>query len=285
MESQAASASAPGPPETVLEPPKGWSFPSFKELWQQRDLIYLMSRRDIVVRYKQSVLGALWAVIQPLTFAAVFSVFFGILIQIEAPYGIPYPLFAAAGMVLWLVFAEGLAACALSMVVSGSLLSKVYLPRLILPFASLMPRAFDLVIGFLVLIPIAWGFGYAPSPSLLLFPVVFLLTGAVALGAGLWFAALNVKYRDIVMLVPFITMVGLFVSPIIYPITEVPQELQPLYALNPMSGILELWRFMFLPTAWPSATLLAIPVGVSLFLLVTGLIYFKRAEPQFSDII
>lgn len=273
------------PQQTVIEPPKGWGFPSFRELWQQRDLLYFMSRRDISVRYKQSVFGILWALIQPLTFAVVFSVFFGLLVEIDAPGDIPYPLFAASGMILWVAFADGLAQCSLSMVMGGPLISKLYFPRLTIPIAAIMPAMLDLIVGFLVIVPIAWGFGYPPDKHLLIFPLVLGLTAAVTLGAGLWFAALNVKYRDIVLLVPFITLVGLFVSPIIYPITEVPVQLQPLYAINPMSGILELWRFMLLPTPWPSPSLLLIPIAVSVGLLVTGLIYFKRAEPNFADLI
>jgi lipopolysaccharide transport system permease protein len=273
------------PQQTVIEPPRGWGFPNLRELWEQRDLLYFMSRRDIAVRYKQSVFGVLWALIQPLTFAAVFSLFFGLLVEIKAPQDIPYPLFAASGMVLWVAFADGLQFCSLSMVTSSALISKIYFPRLVIPTAAITPAMLDLIVGFLVMIAVAWGFGYPPDKHLLIFPVVLGLTAAVTLGTGLWFAALNVKYRDIVMVVPFITLVGLFVSPLIYPITEVPVELQPLYAINPMSGILELWRFMLLPTPWPSLSLLLIPVTISIGLLTTGLIYFRRAEPNFADLI
>jgi len=281
----APAATTPATRKTVIEPPRGWGFPSLKELWEQRDLLYFMSRRDVAVRYKQSVLGVLWTVAQPLAYAVVFSVFLGLLAKVPSATDIPYPLFAASGMIIWLAFADGLTKGSLSMTLGAAMISKLYFPRLVLPIAAIVPAMIDLIVGFLVIVPIAWAYGFPPDKHLLLFPVVFGLTLATTLGAGLWFAALNVKYRDVVLLVPFIILVGLFITPIIYPISLVPIDVRPLYMVNPMTGILELWRFMLLPTAFPSPFLLAIPVTVSLGMLMTGLIYFKRAEPHFADVI
>ena len=269
---------------TVIEPPKGKWWPDFRELWARRELIYYMARRDVSVRYKQAVVGFSWAIVQPLFFAAVFGVFFGLLAKIESPGVIPYPLFAASGMVLWLAFADGLSTCSFSTVLASGLISKIYFPRLVIPIAAVMPAMVDLVVGFVVMIAVSWGFGFEPRPQLLLFPLCLLLTCAITLGAGLWFSALNVKYRDVLIIVPFITLVGLFISPIVYPIDLLPDDLLPLYVLNPVSGVMELWRYMLLPTEF-NPLLMLIPLASSALLLVSGAMYFTRAEPGFADVI
>ena len=269
---------------TIIEPAGGKWWPDLRELWDQRDLMYYMCRRDVSVRYKQAIVGFAWAIVQPLFFAAVFSVFFGLLAKVPSAKGIPYPLFAASGMVLWLAFADGLTTCSFSTVMAAGLISKIYFPRLVIPIAAVTPAMIDLIIGFLVMIPIAWAYGFEPRPQLLLFPLLFVLTLATTLGAGLWFSALNVRYRDIVMVVPFFTLVGLFITPIVYPIDLVPENLLPLYVLNPVSGVMELYRWMLLPTDFPGLLLL-IPVVMSALFLISGAMYFKRAEPGFADVI
>ena len=269
---------------TVIEPPRGRWLPDLRELWDRRELLYYMARRDISVRYKQAVVGFSWAIVQPLFFAAVFGVFFGLLAKVESPGVIPYPLFAAAGMVLWLAFADGFAACSFSTVVASSLISKIYFPRLVIPIAAVMPAMVDLVVGFVVMIFVAWGFGFEPRPHLVLFPLAWVMTFAITLGAGLWFSALNVRYRDVLIIVPFVTLVGLFITPIIYPIDLVPDDLLPLYVLNPVSGVMELWRYMLLPVEF-NPVLMVIPLVSSAILLVSGAMYYTRAEPGFADVI
>jgi lipopolysaccharide transport system permease protein len=277
-------SSATTTPTTVIEPPEKKWFPDWRELWDRRELMYYMARRDASVRYKQAVVGFAWSIFQPLFFAAVFGVFFGLLAKIDAPAGIPYPLFAAAGMVIWLAFAEGLAACSTSTVAASALISKIYFPRLVIPIAAVAPAMVDLVIGFLVMIPIALAFGFEPRPQLVLFPICLVLTFMITLGAGLWFAAMNVRYRDVLVIVPFATMIGLFISPIIYPIDYVPPELHPLYVLNPVSGVMELWRYMLLPVEF-DPLLMLISAASAVVILISGLMYFTRAEPGFADVI
>jgi lipopolysaccharide transport system permease protein len=276
--------SATTTPTTVIEPARGRWFPNFRELWDRRELMYYMARRDVSVRYKQAVVGFFWSILQPLMFAAVFGVFFGLLQKIDPPAGIPYPLFAAAGMVMWLAFADGLAVCSTSTVAASPLISKIYFPRLIVPIAALAPPMVDLVIGFLVMIPVSWAFGFEPRPHLVLFPICLILTFMITLGAGLWFAAMNVRYRDVLVIVPFVTMIGLFISPIIYPLSLVPEELHPIYVLNPVSGVMELWRYMLLPMEF-DPLLLLISAGSGLVILISGLMYYTRAEPGFADVI
>jgi len=269
---------------TVIQPPHGRWIPNFRELWDRRELLYYMARRDVAVRFKQAVVGFTWTIIQPLFFAAVFSLVFGLLQKIDAPGEIPYPLFAASGMILWIAFAEGFSTCSFSTVQASALISKIYFPRIVVPIAAVVPAMIDLIVGFFVMILVAWGFGYEPRPHLVLFPLCLGMTFAITLGAGLWFSALNVKYRDVLMIVPFITLVGLFISPIVYPIDLIPSELHALYVVNPVSGVLELWRYMLLPVNF-DPTLMLIPLASSVLLLISGAMYFTRAEPGFADVI
>jgi len=257
---------------------------SLGELWQQRDLVYLLARRDIAVRYKQAAIGTFWAILQPVFLAVVFSLFFGALQKVEAPEGIPYPLFAVSGMVMWLFFANAMQTCSESTTASAQLISKVYFPRMAIPIAAIAPAALDFAIGFVVVVVVTLAYGFSLQIQLLLLPVVAALALATALGIGLWLSALNVKYRDVHLLVPFVILVGLFMSPIIYPFDLVPEHLQPLYALNPMVGVLEAYRWMLLGTDWPG-TLMLIPIAASLILTVTGAVYFRKAEQVFADVI
>ena len=271
-------------PERVIEPAKGWSLPDLRELWDNRDLLYFLARRDVAIRYRQAAVGTFWAVLQPILIAGVFAVFFGILAEVPSEEGIPYPMFALAGMVMWLFFANGMTSCALSTLQASSLISKVYFPRLLIPIAAVAPAIVDFLLGFVIVVIAAALYGFPPQPQLLLFPVLVALTVVTILGAGFWLAALNVKYRDVVLVVPFITLLGLFITPVIYPFDLVPENLQPLYAANPMAGILELYRWMILPTDWPGLLLL-IPITVSTLLLISGALYFKWAEQSFADVI
>jgi lipopolysaccharide transport system permease protein len=274
---------APAP--RVIEPPQGFALPSLRELWEERDLLYFLARREISGRYRQSVIGAFWAVLQPLLFAAVFSVFFGNLAHVPSEHGVAYVPFALSGMVLWLFFAGAMSSAAASTVANETLVSKVYFPRVIIPLASVFPPLIDFCVAFCVVVVTILAYGITPPIQIVLMPFVVVLTLTAATGAGLWFSALNVRYRDVKQLLPFIVLVGLFVSPITYPIHLVPHDVRAIYALNPMVGVLEAYRWMLFPGAsWPGAIVL-ISIAVSMALLVSGALYFQRAESAFADVI
>lgn len=273
----------------VIEPPSGWKLPNLRrDIWDQRDLIYFLARRDIALRYRQSAIGAFWTVLQAVLLAAVFTVFFGNLLDLPSQEGIPYALFAVTGMLLWIFFTAALSQTSESTVMGSSVISKVHFPRIALPIAALMPSTVDFLVGFVVIVALTLAYGIVPGPQFLLFPVIVLLTMGLALGMGLWFSALNVRYRDIYILLPFITLVGLFISPILYPFdviaADVPAELRSIYQLNPMVGILEAYRWILLDVPFPGDVVI-VPFVADVLLLVSGALYFKRVEPQFADVI
>jgi lipopolysaccharide transport system permease protein len=271
-------------PRVVIEPPRTWTRPDLDEIWTHRDLLYLLIRRDLAVRYKQSLIGVFWAVLQPLMLAAVFSVFLGLLAKVPSQSGVPYPLFAMSGLVMWLFVSTAVERASRSTVDNAPLISKVYFPRLIIPVAAVMPGVADFLIGFIVVLLAGMAYGFFPGPSLLAFPGVLLLAVATALGASLWLSALNVKYRDVQLVIPFTIQVALFITPVVYPFDLVPDHLQPLYALNPMVGVLELYRWVLFGEAWPG-TLVLIPVVMSVLMIIGGVVYFKRAENSFADLV
>jgi lipopolysaccharide transport system permease protein len=273
---------------TVIEPQRGWGFPDLREIWEHRDLVYFLARRDIVTRYRQAVVGTSWVLLQPILLAAVFTVFLSVLQKVQGPPGVPYSLFAVTGMVLWLAFAGAVQNGSLSATSSEELISKIYLPRAVIPISAVLPSTVDFLFGFLVLVGAAILYGFPPDLKLLTVPFIWGLALMTALGFVLWFSALNVKYRDVGQVVPFLILVGLFVSPILYPfdlvIQEVPSSVQILYALNPVVGLLEMFHWALLDTEWPGRLML-VPIASSIFLLVTGALYFKRAERDFADYI
>jgi lipopolysaccharide transport system permease protein len=276
-------------PETiVIEPPRGWHFPNLRELWAYRDLVYFLGRREIVIRYKQAAVGAFWAVLQPLLLAGMFAVFLGIVAKVDSP-GLPYPLLAVTGLVIWIPFARAVEFGTLSTVLYEPLITKIYLPRITIPFTSIAAPGMDMLVGIVIALAIAAGYGYYPSVRLLAIPVIVVVALLVALGFGLWFSALNVKYRDFALGVPTLTLIGLFITPITYPLDLVEQQIneqfQFLYSLNPMVGVLEAFRWALLGTPLPNALMLAAPVIVGAILLVTGSLYFERAQKTFADVI
>jgi lipopolysaccharide transport system permease protein len=254
-------------------------------LWRYRELIYFLARRDVSIRYKESVIGIAWAVLQPVLLAIVFSVFLGLLAKVPSDYGVPYPVFALAGLVLWMFFAQALARASDSAVVSAPLISKVWFPRVVIPVAAALPPTLDFVIAGVVVIVSMLIYGVSPSPALFLLPLIVPLVLVTALGFGVWLAALNVRYRDVGVAVPFLLQVGLFVTPIIYPYALVPDAAQPFYALNPMVGVLELYRWMLFAAApFPSLVVL-LPLVVVPVAVVAGSLYFARTEGDFADVI
>jgi lipopolysaccharide transport system permease protein len=273
------------PPVRVIEPPTRIAWPNLPELWEHRDLLYLLARREVSARYKQSAIGIAWAVVQPVLLAVVFSVFFGRLAKVPSERGVPYPAFAVSGMVLWLFFAGAMSSVTNSTVTNRELISKVYFPRMLIPLAAVAQPLADFIIGFVVVLLTLVVYGVTPPIQILLIPLVVVLALTTALGIGLWLSAINVRYRDVHLAIPFLIMVGLFVSPITYPFSLVPAALRPIYALNPLVGVLETYRWMLFPSAnWPG-TLVLIPIAVSLILVVTGAMYFQRTEHTFADII
>ena len=276
-----ASAATP----RVIEPDSGRRFPSLSEIWRHKDLAYYLARRGVLARYKQSVVGVFWAILQPLLLAIVFSVFLGLLAKVPSQPGVPYPVFAVSGMVLWMFIQGALQSTSQSTVANEILISKIYFPRILLPLTSMCPPALDFAFGFLVVIGAMVLYGVQFHPEILLMPFVFLLSAATAFGAGLWLSALNVRYRDIQQVVPFLILVGLFISPITYPFNLVPENLQPVYALNPVVGLVEASRWTLFGSSDLTVFVLLVPVVTSFVLLVSGAAYFQRAERSFADVI
>jgi lipopolysaccharide transport system permease protein len=269
----------------VIEPAKGFVLPSLRELWDQRELVYFLGRREVSARYKQSVIGIFWVVLQPLLLAVVFSVFFGHLARVPSESGVPYPAFAVSGMVLWLFFAGAVSKAAESVVANETLISKVYFPRILIPVAAVTPPLVDFCIAFVIVVLTVFVYGIVPPVQIFLIPLLVVLTLSVAVGIGLWLSALNVRYRDISAAIPFLILLGLFVSPITYPFHLVPHDVRVIYAINPLVAILETYRWMLFPSAgWPGA-IVFIPIVESALLLLSGAAYFQRSETAFADII
>jgi lipopolysaccharide transport system permease protein len=272
-------------PVTVIEPVKGWSWPDWRELWAHRELTYVLARRDVAILYKQSVIGAAWAVVQPLLLAAVFSLFFGLLAHIKTGTDVPYPVFAVLGMVTWLFFTSALQKVSTSAVDSEPLISKVYFPRLVIPIAAVLAPVVDFAVGMVVAIVVTLLYGIVPPIQVILVPLLAPLVLAVALSLGLWLAALYVRYRDIGNVVSFAVLVGLFITPIVYPFSNIPQSYQYVYGLNPMVGVLELMRWMVLPGSPFRLVLVLVTLVESALLLAGGVVFFGRAQRTFADVI
>jgi lipopolysaccharide transport system permease protein len=270
---------------TIIDPPRGWSWPDWRELWAHRELVYVLARRDVAILYKQSFIGAAWAVVQPVSLAAVFSLFFGLLADIDTGTSVPYPVFAVLGMVTWLFFTSALQKVATSTVNSAPLISKVYFPRLVIPVAAVLAPVVDFAVGMVVALAVTLAYGVIPPIQVLLVPVLVPLVLSVALGLGLWLAAIHVKYRDIGNIVSFAVLVGLFITPIVYPFSNIPESYQVLYGLNPMVGVLELMRWMTLPDSEFPLLLMLVSLVESALLIASGVLYYGRAERSFADVI
>lgn len=269
----------------VIDARKGWGFPDFREVRDYGNLVKMLIRRDIRVRYRQTSVGVLWAILQPMGLAAVFALFLGALAKVPSRGDIPYPLYVFSGLALWIYFQQAFSRSSESTLESSHMISKVYFPRIIIPFVAVITPVADILAAFLVLLGVMALYGYVPGPEILLTPVAVLLAVATALGLGLWTSALHVRFRDIHYLVPFLTLVGMFVSPVTYPFELVPDHLQPLYALNPLVGVLEVWRFALFGQFTGDWWIVLIPVVMSVVLLVTGALYFNRAERSFADLL
>jgi len=258
------------------------------DLWRYRELVYLLTWRDIKVRYKQTALGALWVIIQPTVSMVVFSVLFGQMLNVPSG-GVPYPIFNFAALLPWNYFANSINKLSHSLVASSQLITKVYFPRLVIPISGVLSGLVDFGMAFLVLIGLMLFYQVAPTPAILLLPGFTLLALLTALGFGLWLAALNVRYRDVTYLVPFLVQVWMYVTPVLYGTTLIPERFRFLLALNPMTGVVEGFRWALLsrhladPT--PPGPMFAVSIAVTLVVLVSGIVFFRNTERSFADIV
>lgn len=267
----------------VIRPAGSWASLQLRELWEYRELLYFLTWRDIKVRYKQTALGATWAVLQPFTTMVVFSIF-GRLAGISSD-GLPYPVFTFCALLPWQLFAHALTESGNSLVAGQNLITKVYFPRLVIPFAPVLAGLVDFAISFGILILMMAYYGIVPTAMVVTLPLFILLALGAALSVGLWLSALNVKYRDVRYTIPFLTQLWLFATPVAYPASYVPANLRALYGLNPMAGVVEGFRWALLGSAGVSFSLLAVSSGVVLVLFATGLYYFRRMEETFADVV
>jgi len=270
---------------TLIRPYKGWSRKDLLELWQYRELIFFLTWRDIKVRYKQSVLGAGWAILKPLVSMLVFYIIFSRLAGIPTD-GAPGPVFYFAGLLPWMLFQEGVTKASGSLVAGSNLITKVYFPRVAIPLSSVLAGLLDFGLAFLVLLGIMAFYGMAPTRSAWALPLFLLLALVTAVGVGLWTSALNVRYRDVGYITPFILLAWLYASPVVYSSTLIPEGgWQLLYALNPMAGVVQGFRWAMLGVGAPPSGFLAISAAVALTLLISGFLYFRRMERTFADVI
>jgi len=271
-------------PVVHIEPSKGWVSLRLKELWDYRELLYFLIWRDIKVRYKQTALGATWAIIQPFFTMVVFSLFFGRLAKMPSD-GIPYPIFTFAALVPWTFFANGLTESSNSLVGSANLIKKVYFPRLVVPIASVISGVVDFVLAFVILLGMMLTFGIAPTWNVVWLPLLLLLGLVTALGVGLWLSALNVEFRDVRYVVPFLTQFWMFSTPIAYPSSLLNEPWRTVYGLNPMVGVVEGFRWALLGTDTAPGPTIIVSSIAALSILIGGAFYFRRMEKTFADIV
>ena len=278
------TVSAESVPIVAIAPSRGWVPLRLSEIWNARELLLFLTWRDIKVRYKQTVLGAGWAVLQPFLTMVVFSIFFGRLARIPSD-GIPYPIFAFCALLPWQLFAYALTESGNSLVANQHLITKVYFPRLIVPMAAVIAGLVDFAIAFVILLAMMVFYGTVPTPAVLLLPFFIGLALMTALAVGLWLSALNVQFRDVRYTIPFLTQFWFFITPVTYPSSIVPERWRALYGLNPMAGVVEGFRWALLGRAEPPGPMLLISAVVAVFLLISGLYYFRRMEKTFADTI
>ncbi len=269
---------------TVLEPPVGWPKLEVLDLWRYRSLLYVLAWRDVKVRYRQAVIGVVWTVLQPLLLVALFTLVFTRIASLTIGTTVPYPVFAFTGLLPWMLFASIVPTSASSLVSNSSLVSKIYFPRLVIPIGSVISRTPDFVISSVMLLVIMAIYGYVPPPTAVLLPVIMVASMLAAASLGIWFSALNVAYRDVQYVVPFLMQVWLFVTPIAYPTSSVPPQLRWLPALNPMAWVIDIARWALLGSSIPILVTL-VSAGVMVVLLISGLFYFRRVQQFFADVI
>ena len=278
----------PAPPGRLLrtrrEASKGWALPKFRELWEYRELLFFFAWRDIKVRYKQTVMGALWAIIQPFFTMVIFSLFFGRLANIPSD-GVPYPVFSFAALVPWIFFANGVAQASNSLVFSANMIKKIYFPRLALPIATVLAGVLDFTLAFIVLLGIMLFYGIVPTINIIWLPFFFLLALVTSIGVSLWLSAMNVRFRDVRYTIPFLTQAWLFITPIAYPSSLLPEPWRTIYGLNPMAGVVEGFRWALLGTDTATGKMIIVSALVALTLFISGAFYFRRMEQSFADVL
>jgi lipopolysaccharide transport system permease protein len=271
-------------PVTIIRPPRGWAPLDLREFTGAHELLYFLVLRNLKLRYKQTALGAAWAVLQPLLTMAVFTVVFGRLARLGSD-GLPYPVFALAALVPWTYFANALTQASTSLVDQHQLLTKVYFPRLLLPLAAVIAGLVDLAVAFALLLVVLVWYGIEPSARLLAAPAFALLAAASALAPAIWLAALNVRYRDVRHVIPFLVQIWLFATPVAYSSSLVPPHWRPLYGLNPMASVVDGFRWMVAPNAPFPAAGIVVAVAAVAVLLTAGLYFFRRLERSFADVV
>lgn len=267
-----------------IAPTRGWASLRLREIAEYHELLRFLAWRDIKVRYKQTLLGASWAILQPLATMIVFSIFFGRLAAMPSD-GLPYPVFAYAALVPWQLFAEGLMSSSNSLVGNAQLIQKVYFPRLIIPLATVASALVDFAIAFLVLLAMMAYYHVAPTARVIWLPPLVILAVVTALGVGLWLSALNVQFRDVRYTIPFLTQLWLFLTPIAYPSSLVPERWRPLYSINPMVGVVEGFRWALLNTGTAPGPMIIASSLTALALLISGAFFFRRMERTFADVV
>jgi lipopolysaccharide transport system permease protein len=272
------------PPTFVIEPGRGLIDLDLGAIWQRRELLYFLVWRDVKVRYKQTAIGAAWAVLSPLLTVLIFAVVFGRLAKIPSD-GLPYIVFAFAGFLPWTYFAQAFSRSSASLVGNAHLITKVYFPRLMIPLAAVTTPGVDFGLSMLSLLGLMVWYRITPTWALLALPGFLVLAAVIALGVGLWLAPINVRYRDVSHTVPFLVQVWMYCSPVVYPLTLVPESWRLVYSLNPMVGVIEGFRWSLLGTAAPDLHAIALSAIVGLTILLGGLVFFRRMERSFADVI
>jgi lipopolysaccharide transport system permease protein len=282
QQSAALAAVANAVPIVRIEPPRGWFDLRLAELWEYRELLYFFVWRDIKVRYKQTVIGVAWVILQPLMTMGVFTIFFGRLAKLPSD-GLPYPVFYFAALVPWSYFAQALGTCTNIVVSNQGVITKVYFPRLILPLAAVCSGLLDFAIGFVVMIVLTLAFGIHPPATVVLLPVFLLLAVLTALGVGLWTSALNALYRDVASVIPFLVQFWMLASPVAYPSSLVPVKWRWLYGLNPLAGVIDGFRWALTGTGQPPGVQMIASTAAVIVLLLGGLFFFQRVEGTVAD--
>ncbi len=278
------SSSSGEVPVVVIRPSHGWVSLRLKELWEYRELLYFLVWRNVKVRYKQTVIGAAWAIVQPLMTMVIFTIVFGNFARIPSD-GLPYPIFAYTALLPWTYFAQAISRSGLSLVGSANLITKVYFPRLIMPISAAVAPLVDFAIAFVILLGLMVWFSIAPTWGVLALPLFILLALFTALSVSLWLSALNVKYRDVGYTIPFVVQFWMYASPVVYPVSLVPEKWRLLYSLNPMAGVIEGFRWALLGKESPDFAVMAVSAAVVVMLLFGGVVYFKRMERTFADVV
>ena len=267
---------------TILKPTSGWRAIDVREIYLARELLYIFTWRDLKVRYRQTFLGALWVIGQPLVSMLIFTVLFNRVANLGAHTTIPYPVFVLSGVLLWSFIAAAIQQAGQSLIGSSFLISKVYFPRLVVPLAKVATALVDFLVAMVLLIPVMLWYRVMPGPGLVFMPLVVLLAAVFGLGVGLWLAALNVEYRDVAVVVPWVLQIAMYATPVVYPLAALPERYRTLALLNPATGVIEAFRASLFGTPLPVAAVVS-SVAASIVLLLTGALYFRRMERLFAD--